>query len=154
MQTLCKSLIMKHKIGRLKFTYTGVHHLPWLSLNFEYSLQFTKIPLMKPEFARLQHSCWGCSLCWRIYIWVLLWLLLPLQVLEHHFVVGILGSAAERLSFTNLPCCSFSPSSCCWSLVRYQLLWLPPSISPPIPFLPHQDKIPAFLPCSVYNQCY
>ncbi|XP_059992086.1 glucose-6-phosphatase catalytic subunit 1 isoform X2 [Lagenorhynchus albirostris] len=45
---------------------------------------------------------------------------LQISVLEHHFVVGILGSAAECLSFANLPCCSFSPSSCCWSLVRHR----------------------------------
>lgn len=87
--------------------------------------------------SRLQHSCQDCSLCWRICIWVLSWLPLPLQVLERHFVVGILGRAAERLSVTHLPCCSFSPSGCCWSLVRYQLLWL----SPPLPFLSHFSLI-------------
>lgn len=82
-------------------------------------------------------------------IWVLLWLPLPLQVFEHHFVVGILGRAAERLSVTNLPCCSFSPSGGGWSLVRYQLLWIPPFLSHVSPFLPNQDKIPACQPYSV-----
>uniref|UniRef100_A0A8C5V201 Glucose-6-phosphatase catalytic subunit 1 n=1 Tax=Microcebus murinus TaxID=30608 RepID=A0A8C5V201_MICMU len=46
------------------------------------------------------------------------------MVFEHHFVVGILGCAAERLSVENLPCCSLSPSGRCWSPVRY--LYFPP----------------------------
>jgi len=86
-----------------------------------------KIPLIQPEFARLQCCCWGYSFWWRIYIWIFLWLPFLSQVLECHVVVGILGRATECLPVTNLPCCSFSPSSCCWSLVRYQLLWFPPS---------------------------
>ncbi|PNJ07012.1 G6PC isoform 3 [Pongo abelii] len=44
---------------------------------------------------------------------------LQISVLECHFVVGILGCAAECLSVTNLPCCSFSSSSCCRSPVRH-----------------------------------
>ncbi|XP_064225262.1 glucose-6-phosphatase catalytic subunit 1 isoform X2 [Aotus nancymaae] len=43
---------------------------------------------------------------------------LQISVPEFHFVVGILGRAAERLSVTNLPCCSFSSSSCRRSPVR------------------------------------
>ncbi|XP_032252504.1 glucose-6-phosphatase isoform X2 [Phoca vitulina] len=44
---------------------------------------------------------------------------LQISVLERHFVVGILGRAAKRLSVPNLPCCSFSPSGHCRSPVRH-----------------------------------
>ncbi|XP_061000089.1 glucose-6-phosphatase catalytic subunit 1 isoform X3 [Dama dama] len=44
---------------------------------------------------------------------------LRISVLECHVVVGILGRATECLPVTDLPRCSFSPSSCCWSLVRH-----------------------------------
>ncbi|XP_023581016.1 glucose-6-phosphatase catalytic subunit 1 isoform X2 [Trichechus manatus latirostris] len=44
---------------------------------------------------------------------------LQITVLERHFVVGILGRAAERLSVSNLPCCSFPSSGCCRSLFRH-----------------------------------